>query len=406
MVAQVSGPGSVFANPAGLADLERPTVSGSMTLLEYSRTGARAGGGTEAHADNAAIKPNLVGFASAVSEDDPGAGWGFSLASPVTWSSALQIRTSTATGQRRDDGRSSLDMLVPGLGYGWSPYASLRTGFALEAWITDYRFDSGTSARDGVNVLTAAYTESGRQLSLRLAFGCQFHHGRWSAGAMLRSPGWSISSHGAISASTTAGDGTSTTITEVDEQQSGFSIPLPMTATVGLAWQPEFLDGLAIEGDLAFTAGGHGGEVFGAATGTTTTVIAGVPTTTTFTQAARRLDPHWVLNPRLGIAWRLPNPVFNRTMRLHLGAYLDRSPVSESDVLTRLDLLGGTAGVSLERGALRTSLGAVYVTSSSITDALNYVTAPGSGLAPSLEDPGTNFAVRSFILAIGTSYRF
>lgn len=406
VVAQVSGPGAIFANPAGLADLERPTVSGSMTLLEYSRMGSRTTGGTQASADNTAIKPNLVGFASAMSEDDPGTGWGFSLASPVTWSSALQVRTITATGARRDDGRSSLDMLVPGLGFGWSPSETLRTGFALELWLTDYRFDSGTSAHEGANVLTSTYSENGRQFSLRFTLGAQYHRGRWSIGALLRSPGLAISSQGEISASTTSGDGTSTVFTEVDEQQAGFKVPLPLTATIGIAWQPEFLDGLAIEADLGFTAGGPEVEVFAAATGSTTTVSGGPPTIVSFTQAERRLDPHWVLNPRLGLSWRLPQPVFNRTLRLHLGAYMDRSPVGESDVFTHLDLLGGTAGVSLERGALRTSLGAVYVTSSSITDALNYVTSPSSGFTPSLADPGTNFAVRSFILAIGTSYRF
>lgn len=402
VVARANGPASTFINPAGLADMERPTVSGSATMLEYTRTGSRTANGT-AETDHAALQPNLVGVANATDPDDPGSGWGLSLASPITWNSALQVRSSSSGGTRRDDGRSSLSVLVPGFGYGFTPAGGLHAGFAIEAWVADYRFDSGTSAREGANVLTSTYTETGRQISLRLAFGAQWRGGDWSAGAMLRTPGISLADQGEISSSTTSGDASDTTITEAYDQHAGFALPLPWTATAGLAWRPACVAGLEVEGDLAFTAGGPPVDVFSSVQGTTTSVSGA---SSSFLLPARRMDPRWVLNPRLGASWRLPDPVLGRVLTLHLGAYMERSPVAESDVFSKLDLLGGTAGISAEKGPLRTSLGALYVTSSTLGDALGYVTAPGSGLDASLSDPNASFAIRSFILAMSSTYRF
>lgn len=407
VVARTSGPAAGFNNPAGLAGLEKPTVSGSLSLVEYNRTASRTAGGS-ATTDSAQIRPNLVGFAEAWDETEPdGAGWAFTLSAPIDWASALEVRSNSGGGTRRDTGRSSLTVLVPGLSAGWSPGGTVQLGVALEAWIAEYTFDSGTSVSDATTALTSSYSESGRQVSLRFAAGAQWSAGAWRLGIMARSPGWRISDSGEVSASTTSGDASGTSITSVNDTDAGFTMPLPFSATVGLAWNPAFAERrFKIEGDLAFVAGGPGTTVLGSADGTTTTITSGGTTSAPYHLAERSLDPHWVLNPRLGMSYQLADPIMGRTVRLHLGGYIERSPVTSSDLFTRINLLGATGGVSLEHGPLRASFGAVYVTNATLSQTLDYVTSPQSGFQPSLENTNATFAVRSFILAIGSTYRF
>jgi hypothetical protein len=405
-VARVNGPASGFTNPAGLAHLVAPSVSGSLSGIEYTRVGSRTSGGT-AEADQFSLKPNLVGFANTVDDDDASlGGWSFTLASPVAWGSAIEVRTKTATGERRDDGRSSFAILVPGLAWGRPVGNDWSIGFSLESWLTEYRFDSGTAARDGSTVLTSSYTETGRQLSLSLSFGTQWQVGGWQVGSNIRTPGLVLSSQGEISSATTSGDGTSVSLTDVRDNRAGFTYPIPFSATVGAAWRPDALPQFQVEGDLALYGGSVAVSVFGATQGTITTISGATTTTTGYQQEARRLDQRFVVNPRLGLSYQLAEPILRRTVTLHLGGYMDRSPISSSDVFTRLNLLGGTAGISTVHGPMHVTFGAAYITSSSLTEALGYVTSPGSGLQPALSNPDTAFAVRTFVLAIGSSYRF
>ncbi len=68
--------------------------------------------------------------------------------------------------------------------------------------------------------------------------------------------------------------------------------------------------------------------------------------------------------------------------------------------------MGGTAGFSLEKGPMCVALGGAYVTSSSLTDAIGYVTSPETGLNPDLDATDASYAVRTFVLTIASSYRF
>ncbi|MEK7415130.1 MAG: hypothetical protein AAB263_17630, partial [Planctomycetota bacterium] len=182
VVARVKGPASVFLNPAGLGRLDFASVSGSFSALEYNRVGARSNT-QDAKADHASLKPNLVGFATAWDDEDPdGGGWGFALASPISWSSALQVDTTSSTGSRHDDGRSSLEALVPTFGFGMPLSESVAFGWSVEAWLVEYRLDTGSSAQDGSTLYTSTYTENGRQLSLCLTGGLQWESANWNAG--------------------------------------------------------------------------------------------------------------------------------------------------------------------------------------------------------------------------------
>ncbi|HAT10492.1 MAG TPA: hypothetical protein DCS97_07845, partial [Planctomycetes bacterium] len=281
----------------------------------------------------------------------------------------------------------------------------LQFGLSLEAWLIDYRYDSGTSAADGLTLLTATYNESGRRLALRTAIGSQFQLRTWRFGAMLRSPGLVVGEQGKISSSSTSGDGVNTTHTEIGDEQVGFAMPLPWSLTCGAAWAPEAVPGFEMEGNLAITGGASAGDVFASASGTAT-VIGASPSTSSIELAPRRLDLRMVYNPRLGLAYRFPNPLAGHTVRAHLGGYIEYSPVENSDVFTKLDLLGGTAGISFDKGPMLLGIGGAYVTSSSISDAVGFITSPGSGLNPDLSDANASFAVRTFVLTISSSYRF
>lgn len=403
VVARSQGPAAGFNNPAGLARLERPTVSGTVNAVEYTRVAARAPGGT-ANADDLALKPNLVGFASVL--DGRPAGWAFTLANPITWSSGIEVRTENGSGSRSDDGRSSLEATAIGLSAGWTVHEGLSLGGAVEGWITDYRYDAGTTAEDATTLLTATYTESGRQLDLRLALGAQWAGERWRGGMLLRSPGLRLTDQGSVSASTTSGDGATTVLSRVRDSDVGFDLPLPWALNLGLAWLPEEAPGLEVELDLALSGGSGATTVLRGTSGSTTTISGGLTTSTAYTLPGRSLDLRTVVNPRLGLSYRFPNPLAGHTVRAHLGGYLERSPVGASDVFSRLDLLGGTAGVSLEKGPMVVSLGGAFVTNGTLSDAIGFVSSPASGLNPTLEDANAAYAVRSFVLSIASSYRF
>ena len=403
IVARIDGPSAGYSNPAGLANLAQPTVSGTVSVGEYTQVASRTPGGT-AEADDLALKPNLVGFANALSEGR--GGWAFTLASPVTWASGMEVRTELATGERRDDGRSTLEITATGLSWGGTIATDLRAGFGLEAWITDYRYDAGTSAQDATTVLTATYTERGRQVSLRAIGGMQWDVGSWRFGGMARTPGLVLLGQGSISGSSTSGDATAVTQTSVVDGDAAFAVPLPWQVVLGAAWMPEIIPGLELEADLAIHGGSGSVEVFGTAKGSQT-VIDGLGTTITpVEQAARLVDLRPVFNPRAGLRYRFPNELWEHTIYGHLGGYIERCPVDSSDVFSQLDMLGATGGLSFEKGPMQLTIAGAYVTSGTLTDALSYVSSPGAGLSPELTDPDASYSVRTFTLSIGSSYRF
>ncbi len=402
MVARVNGPAAGYLNPAGLADLAQPSVSGTVDVVEYTRVAARSDDSTT-YADDIQLKPNMVGFANQLGE---ASGWSFTLASPISWSSGLEVRSSGPDGSRRDDGRSSLESTCGGLAWGGRVNRALALGFAIEGWVMDYRLDTGTSAQDGTSVLTATYTERGRQVAMRLALGSQWQGEQLRAGAVLRSPGVIIQGQGSISSSSTSGDGTTTVLDEIADDTSGFIVPLPWQVVLGLAWIPAAIPGLELEADLEIHSGNGTVEVFPGASGTRTTVSSGGITNAPISQPARTLALRPVFNPRLGLRYRFPNTLFERIVYGHLGGYIERSPVDDSTVFSQLDMLGGTAGLSLEKGPMLVTLAAAYVTSGTVQDAIGFVSSPESGLSPEISDANAVYAVRTFSLTIGSSYRF
>lgn len=403
VVARVDGSGAGFANPAGLADLSQPSISGTVDVVEYTRVATRTPGGT-ATADDLGLKPNLVGFANAMSDDR--GGWSFTLASPITWASGLEVRTDLPAGSRRDDGRSTLEVTSAGLGWGRRVVPQLCLGFGVEVWMTDYRYDTGTSARDGTTVLTATYTERGRQIDLRTTFGAQWEVSTWRLGGVVRSPGIRLQGQGAISGSSTSGDSTSVTQSDINDDDTDFYVPLPWQVVLGAAWMPQAIPGLELEADLDIHDGSRSHDVFGPVTGESTTISGGSNSTTELTQAARTVDLRPLVNPRLGLRYRLPNPLFDHIIHVHLGGYIERSPVDSSEIFSRLDLLGATGGLSMEKGPMLVTLAGAYVTSGTLSDAIGFVSSPGSSLDPELSDANATFAVRTFSLSLGSSYRF
>jgi len=146
--------------------------------------------------------------------------------------------------------------------------------------------------------------------------------------------------------------------------------------------------------------------VFAAAHGTQTTVTNTSISTVDTVLASRNLDLQAVFNPSLGIRYRFPNTLMDRTLYAHLGAYIDHTPVDTSDVFSRLDLLGGTAGLSFDKEPMLVTVALAYVTSGTLQDAIGFVRSPGSGLNPVLDDANASYAIRTFSLGIGSSYRF
>lgn len=403
VVARADGPSAGYGNPAGLADLARPTVSGTVNVVEYTRVASRTPGGT-AEADDIQLKPNFVGFANAL-EGGRG-GWAFTLASPVTWSCGLEVRTELPAGTRRDDGRSSLELTSIGLAWGGRVRDDLRLGCGLEAWMADYRYDSGTSAHDATTVLTATYTERGRQLALRAVGGAQWEVGTWRLGGTVRSPGLSLVDNGAISTSSTSGDATAVVQTEISDADAAFAIPLPWQVVVGAAWLPEAIPGLALEADLAIHGGSGRVEVFNAVSGSATTISGLGTSVTSVGQEARTVRLKPVFNPRAGLRYRFPGQLLGHTVHGHLGGYIEMTPIEESDVFSQLDMLGATGGVSFEKGPMQVMIAGTYVTSGTLVDAIGFVESPGAGLSPEITDPDASYAVRTFSLVIGSAYRF
>ena len=412
VVARVDGPAAGFHNPAGLARLHRPSVSGALSVVDYTRTASRTNTG-EARADDVGLKPNLVGFSSwwdaKAGVEEAGAGKpGFSLflASPTTWSSTLEVRSNLPAGSRRDDGRSSFEINAAGVAAGRPLGRDWSVGAALEGWFTSYRYDAGASASDGATVLTSSFTEQGRSIAARAAVGVLWQKGSWKVGLHVRSPGLALTDNGEVKSATTSGGAAGSSRTEVVDGKAGFGFRLPWQVTLGVACTPSFLPSVTLEADLGMHGAVSRRRLFGPASGTTTTVNAGGSTTAPHAVPARFLDLRAVYNPSGGLAWRLPYKPWGRTTTVHLGGFIQRSPAANSETFADLDLIGGTLGASFAKGPVRVTLGGCYVASATLAEAIRFITSPQQGINPTLSSPNARFAVRSFVFGIGSTYEF
>lgn len=395
--ARCDGPSATYHNPAGLTRLSQPTISGSAQVIEYTRIATRAEGGV-AIADELQLKPNSIGFASGGRE----LAWSLLLASPLAWNAAMEMRTQSGAGRRRDDARSSLEFMVGGLGLGLAGSSFGRLGLSLEVWLVSYRHDAGSSLQEADRALSASLSEWGRQGALRAALGWQQTRGDWQWGVLLRSPGWAVFNDGAVRSTHLAVDRSGATLSAIDTACE-FAVPLPAQAVLGLAWLPSALPGFELEADLALHAGSAERQVFPALAGSTQRVGASAAP---FFVPARTLDLRAIASPRGGLRYRLPDDALGWPLTLHAGGWIEPTPVDRSTVFTALDLLGGSLGASTERGPLRFTLCVSYLTNGTLRDAIGYLRTPQAGFAPSLADPAAEVAVRSFLLTLASVYRF
>jgi hypothetical protein len=408
VVARVDDATAAFNNPAGLARLSRASISGSLSVLEYNRTLSRADGGS-ASSDAYRLTPSHVGWAGRWDETaDAGAtpGWALSLAAPVDWACSAESRASTDTAERLDTGSGSYSCYVPAIAAGWTLPAGWTLGGAFEGWMTQYRHDLGTTISSTADDITTVRTvsESGRALHLRLALGTQWQGANWAFGAVLRTPGISVSDQGEARVSSMSSEAGTSVQTMVDDSSVGFDLRHPWAATCGLAWRP--IDELVLEGDVAVQAGIGERTIIDQATGTAVVRSAGGTSSTTYVQPERTATFAPTLGLRGGLAWTTPWHPRGGDLAVHLGGWIDPSPVEDGEVFTSLDLLGGSLGLSYDRGPSSLIIAGSYITSGSLTDALGYLQTPEAGFDPALSDPGTRYSLRTFAISIGSTYRF
>jgi hypothetical protein len=216
-----------------------------------------------------------------------------------------------------------------------------------------------------------------------------------------------LSEKGEVKSAATSGDGVQTTWTEVASSDSGFDFRLPWQAVLGIAWRPACLPALSMEADLAVYGPVSHRTLFSPATGTSTTLAGGSTTVSPYAIPERTMEFQPVFNPSAGLGYVLPGTYAGgRTLTLHLGGYMDNSPVRASETFNELSFLGGTAGITAAKGPMQVTIGGVYATNATLTEAITYVAAPGEGLEPSLSDPQASYAVRTFVLMVGSTYAF
>lgn len=355
-------------NPAGLALVERTAVNASANAYESMSLEFRTFKTTER-----TVRFGGVGgfFGVAIAEPiarSPRLRYGFYVARPVAWESGTVDGAASLDPQTevRLISAGQIATTEPGIAAGYRLGERLRIGASLgvastsmsEAMDADLRRTEADSAR----AVRRTLYQAGSAWYAVARGGVQ-----WDATELLRF-GLTVSSPGLRLTGSTKLDYTfedHSPTRFVDERfrdtEADFDYRIPFHAATGVAARFD-------RGEIEVTVRYHGAvSPYDMITSTVASVRVeqgegGVPVVTSAVPAPVRNEWRAVTNVAVG-----GNFVLNDLVRLHLGFQTDRSPVSEdgSVLFRKVDLVGGTGGVSLNGKTFTGTIGIGFSTGES-----------------------------------------
>ena len=371
-IARTKGAAANVYNPAGLAQAKGTEIAASSTGYEYLKLEV-------AGTSKSTSTTTLVGLGSyfglVLAEPLPLERWrfGFSVSQPLDWSppalsGAFPVEVAAQPERQvRFTASGRLNSTVPALAAGFAASPSLRFGVSVGVPILSYSQHGTVDARavgdSSATVAVRDATVSGDAFQLRVTGGAQWDIvPALTLGLVVTSPTWTWSSSGRLSGHRGNYSGTALVDGWLIDDDAGFDYEQPFELGGGLAFH---LGRAELEADVRWHGANDGFTMFTSdATGIrTVTDAAGVPSTTMVGFEPTVVRWRDVVNFAVG-----GHVDLGRRTRIHLGFFTDRSPVmTETTVFPKIDLYGGTGGISFAIGkVISGSVGLSYTTGTSV----------------------------------------
>ena len=356
-VARINDPSSSWFNPAGLAKLGSPEISGSAGVYQRTAVAPRAlpnqGGSIQQ-------LPNFVGFTFVPKE---GMTVGASLLSTNAWDQATdsELISPVAGGQQRFaySADSGFEQRVAAIAVGYRRSDSWRVGGGFAFSLMDLRLVQSATERiadaTGLRSVLISARASGSAIQLRGQGGAQYETGRWSLGGAMRTPGLTIHRSGSAIFDGILTNDPGSLGASLFDPEADLEFRLPWEFQLGAAYSGTRFQ---VELDvLAYTSI----EPYALLSSTQPILLyedagagtAPVVTSRPFVGLTSASDG--VVNVAIGGHYKL---FHNRDLRVHAGVRSNESPVAPEDmVFTKIDLATWSVGVSGTLGKFKFAAG-------------------------------------------------
>ena len=363
-VARTNDAGSSWYNPAGLALSERTQLNAGGNAYEVTTFSVEGLGTSKGRTKIASVGTYFGGVLGDPVVKSKKLRLGFSIARPIAWTPSRvdgAFETTPAGGGKETFLYSSFVSLttdVPTINAGYKLGEHLRIGAGVGMAITSLYQNQTVSDRllnggAASGVLRTLETE-GQNMSLLFTGGAQCDLGpKIRLGAVVTAPGSKISGSSRITFQSTAYQGPASRDASFNDEEAKFDYANPLRASGGVALK---LGKGEIEADVLYRGSKSPYELYSSDVAASVVRVdsLGVASTQTIPFAPAIEEAKAVTNIAVGGNYPLSEKV-----RAHVGFFTDNSPVANpaTSIYRKVDLVGGSLGLSLKWGALSGSIG-------------------------------------------------
>jgi long-subunit fatty acid transport protein len=363
-IARTDDANANWYNPAGLALVSR--TSANLSASAYEATSLEVAG-RRRETNSLRLAPLSSFFGLAIGEPITSSErmrWGMYIAQPLAWQSGTLDAEEPVDARSTFTGISEarLTRIEPGLSLGMRMGPAFRLGGSLGVSVTTIDLSQDLALRgsdtDSASTLRRTIAVAGTAWHLVPRVGVQWDLGeRWRLGAVATAPGLQMMGSTRL-AWNTASFGSDDRYIDVAlrDEEADLEYELPFNAGIGIA---RTFDRGAIEATVRYYGSAEEHDLISTdVMATRVDAPSGAPPTVT-PVAVNPIPNAWreVTNIAIGGHWK-----WTEALRLHFGINSDRSPVADPQrsAFRKVDLIGGTAGLSYQGPRFGGSLGLGY----------------------------------------------
>jgi len=403
-VARTGDAGSSWYNPAGLAKSERTQLNAGGNAYELTSFSIEGLGESKGRTRLAPIGTYFGGVLGEPAIKSKKLRLGFSIARPISWTPSRVEGEFQSTGPNGTEdflysSFVSLTTDVPTINAGYKLGDRLRIGAGVGMAITSL-YQSQTISDRLVNGPSAsgilrAFETEGQNMSLLFTGGLQCDLGSSiRLGATVTAPGSKISGSSRITFQSTYYQGPATRDASFNDEEAEFDFANPLRVAGGIALR---LGKGEVEADVYYRGSRDPYELYSSDVAASVIRVdsTGTASTSTIPFAPAIEEARSVTNIAVGGNYPLSEKV-----RAHVGFFTDNSPVADAatSIYRKVDLVGGSLGLSLKWGALSGSVG--FTGSSGTSEARSSGTTIGG------QPTVTEVKVSTFTALYALSYAF